>query len=239
MGFYSDLAAYYEAIFPYRDEVYDFLKSHLPAGARRVLDVGCGTGHYCGRLAADGFDVVGIDLDPQMIDTARRRYPAAAFESRDMLEVGTLPPGFDLIFCIGNSAPHVTQADFTRLIGDIARLLAPGGVWLFQIVNYDFILTHQAYAFPPRTLKGGEAVFSREYRDISDSQLRFHTRLVAGRQVVFEGEVWLYPMRSAAYLAVHAQRGFQLIEHVADFQRRPFDPASESGSIFVFRKPRV
>ena len=34
MSFYSDFAEYYEAVFPYRDEVYAFLKSHMPAGPR-------------------------------------------------------------------------------------------------------------------------------------------------------------------------------------------------------------
>ncbi len=239
MGFYSDLVEYYEAIFPYRDEVYAFLKSHMPSDGRRVLDLGCGTGHYCGRLAADGCDTIGLDLDPQMIETARRRYPAAAFQCLSMVDIDRLPPGFDLIFCIGNSAPHITQAEFAEVIARIASLLRPGGIWLFQIVNYDFILTQRSYTFPPRTLKSGAAVFYREYRDISDSQLRFHTRLIADDRVVFEGEVPLYPMRSEAYIALHAQQGFELVEHVADFQGRAFDPASDTGSIFVWRNAGV
>jgi len=237
MSFYSEMAEYYEAIFPYRDEVYAFLQS-TGAGARRILDLGCGTGHYCGRFARDGCEAIGIDLDPAMIATAQREYPRARFACLDMRDSGTFPPGFDLIYCIGNSLPHVTQADLDGLLASIVRLLRPGGAWVFQIVNYDPLFSRTAYTFPPRPLKGGTATFYREYRDISASHLRFLTRLVAGEKVVFEGEVTLYPMRSAEYVAAHARHGFELVEHVADFDRRPFDPAG-SGSVFVFRMPQA
>lgn len=236
MGFYSQFAEYYEAVFPYRDEVYSFLKNSLPRDARRILDAGCGTGHYCGRLAADGFDVVGIDLDPQMIDVARRNYPAATFRCLNMLDVGTLLPPFDIVFCIGNVAPHLTQDEFARFIEAIGRVLRPGGVWLFQVVNWDYVLAHGSYPFRPRTLGSGEAVFLREYRDVSESRVRFLTRLAAGDRTIFDGDVWLYPLRTDAYLRLHRERGFELVDHFADFRRTPYTTASDAGSLFVFRR---
>ncbi|MDH4274629.1 MAG: class I SAM-dependent methyltransferase [Gammaproteobacteria bacterium] len=36
----------------------------------RVLDVGCGTGYFTRQLARDGYDVVGIDNDPAMLEVA-------------------------------------------------------------------------------------------------------------------------------------------------------------------------
>jgi 2-polyprenyl-3-methyl-5-hydroxy-6-metoxy-1,4-benzoquinol methylase len=41
------------------------------AGAR-ILDVGCGTGYFTCRCAQQGYDVVGIDLDPRMLATRVR-----------------------------------------------------------------------------------------------------------------------------------------------------------------------
>jgi SAM-dependent methyltransferase len=237
MAFYSQFAAYYEAVFPFREEVYAFLRSLLVPGGRRVLDAGCGTGHYCGRFAADGVEAVGIDLDPEMIQVARATYPRATFHCLNMLDVGTLRPPFDLSFCIGNSAPHLTQDEFGRVVAEATRLLHPGGLWVLQVMNWDFVLDRGGYPFRPRTLSGGEAVFLREYRDISESRLRFLTRLVSGERTVFEGDVWLYPLRSEAYLRLHAQHGLELVDHFADFSRTPYDPGSEAGSVFVFRKP--
>lgn len=237
VGFYSEFAEYYEAVFPYREEVYAFLKNCMPVGSRRILDAGCGTGHYCGRLAADGFEVVGIDLDPQMIDVARKSYPQPTFHCMNMLEVGRLSPPFDLVFCIGNVAPHLTQPEFDGFVGDVARVLRPGGAWAFQVMNWDYVLAHGSYPFRPRKLGAGDAVFHREYRDVSESRLRFLTRLAAGDRTVFEGEVWLHPMRTKACLDLHRRHGFHLVEHVGDFQRAPFSAVSDTGSVFVFRKP--
>ena len=61
MSFYSQFAEYYEQVFPFRDEVYLFLKSRLGQNSGKILDVGCGSGHYCGRFSSEGFSAVGID----------------------------------------------------------------------------------------------------------------------------------------------------------------------------------
>jgi SAM-dependent methyltransferase len=237
MGFYSEFAEYYEAVFPYREEIHAFVKSYLPDGTRRILDAGCGTGHYCGRLAAEGFEVTGIDLDPQMIEVGRKTYPAATFRCLNMLEIATLPSPVDCVFCIGNVAPHLTQEEFARFIGDVGTILRRGGVWIFQVVNWDYVLAQGSYPFRPRKLGLGDAVFLREYQDVSEARLRFLTRLVAENRTIFAGDVWLYPLRTDAYLGLHQARGFQLLGHFADFQRAPYAPTSDVGSVFVFHKP--
>ena len=236
--FYSQFAEYYEAAFPYRDEVATFLRHYVPDGSR-ILDAGCGTGHYCGRFAADGFEVVGIDLDPQMIDVARRKYPASTFRCLNVLDVRSLVGPFDFVFCIGNVAAHLTQDEFARFAGDVAKILRPGGVWVFQIVNWDYILTQGTYAFRPRKLGQGGAVFLREYQEVSESRVRFLTRLVEDGRTIFAGDVWLYPLRTDAYLRLHRERGFELLDHFADFQQTPYATTSDAGSVFVFRSRRT
>ena len=69
MAFYADFAGHYEKIFPFRPAVAAFLDHWLPAEGR-VLDIGCGTGHYCAALDGTGRQAIGVDLDPGMIREA-------------------------------------------------------------------------------------------------------------------------------------------------------------------------
>jgi SAM-dependent methyltransferase len=236
MSFYSEFAGHYETIFPFREEVHAFLRQSLPDGGRRILDAGCGTGHYCGRFAAEGFEAVGVDLDPAMVEAARTRYPAAAFRCLDMREVAALGFAFDLICCIGNTAAHLTQQEFARFIQDVKGILRPGGRWIFQVVNWDYILSRGAERFSLKTIEAQGASFEREYREVSGARVRFCNRLRAGGQTVFEGEVWLYPLRAAEALQLHEAAGFSLLGHYADFRRSPFDASRESGSVYLFAR---
>jgi len=49
------------------------------AGARRVLDLGCGNGTFTARIVDAGYDVTGLDASPSGIGIASRLVPAAAF----------------------------------------------------------------------------------------------------------------------------------------------------------------
>ncbi|MFQ5792160.1 MAG: SAM-dependent methyltransferase, partial [Acidobacteriota bacterium] len=53
-------------------EVYDRLASRV-GQARRVLDLGCGTGSLALRVARKGATVVGMDVSSAMLEVARRR----------------------------------------------------------------------------------------------------------------------------------------------------------------------
>lgn len=48
-------------------------------GVRSICDLGCGNGHISGRLAALGYQVIGVDASASGIQIARRAYPAVEF----------------------------------------------------------------------------------------------------------------------------------------------------------------
>ena len=49
----------------------DFIQRSLPAGARRVLEIGCGSGELAASLLQDGVSLIAIDTDPDLIAAAR------------------------------------------------------------------------------------------------------------------------------------------------------------------------
>ncbi len=237
MSFYSRFAAHYEKVFPFRDGVYSFLSERLSPRNGRVLDVGCGPGHYCGRFAAEGARAAGIDLDAEMIRAARESHPDASFRHLDMTELGRLEGTFDLAFCIGNVAAHVDEGAFRGVLESLRRLLRPSGTWVLQTVNWDRILGAESFVFPPRELGEGGLRFLREYRDLSPSGVRFRTRLLEGDRELFHDEVRLFPVRAARYVELHRDAGFEPVEHYADFAKAPFVPSSGAGNVLVFRAP--
>jgi len=70
--------------------------SLLPEPPGRILDLGCGTGWTSSFLARSGYDVVGVDLSPEAVDTARAAFPlpSLAFAIHDFDE--PLPQSFGL-----------------------------------------------------------------------------------------------------------------------------------------------
>jgi SAM-dependent methyltransferase len=235
VSFYTSLAEYYERIFPFRPPTFAFLREELGPGGR-VLDVGCGSGQYCGRLAADGTAAVGIDPDPRMIARARADFPGAGFVELAMQRVAELTGTFTGAYCIGNVAAHLPPAAWPGFLADLRARLEPGAAWVVQIVNFDPILGLTDYRFPDLELDGGRVVFTRHYRDIGPGRLRFATRLTAGDRILAEGEVTLYPVPAARYLALHEAAGFTPVARFADFTRRTFAAARHSGNVMVFRR---
>ncbi|REO42282.1 class I SAM-dependent methyltransferase, partial [Mycobacterium tuberculosis] len=72
LSFGSAVGAYERGRPSYPPEAIDWL---LPAAARRVLDLGAGTGKLTTRLVERGLDVVAVDPIPEMLDVLRAALP--------------------------------------------------------------------------------------------------------------------------------------------------------------------
>mgnify|MGYP002529465364 FL=1 len=99
------------------------------AGVRegsRVLDVACGTGVLIPDYIRRGADVTGIDISPEMIKLAERKYAGTGvrFICGD-IETADVGQGFDAIV-VYNAFPHFPDPE--RLIFRLSGLLAEGGV---------------------------------------------------------------------------------------------------------------
>lgn len=238
MSFYRQFATTYERVFPFSQEVNSLLRRYLQPPPAAVLDIGCGTGTYSGALAEAGYDVTGIDLDSAMVDYARLHYPAAAFSTLNMLDVAALGRVFDVAFCIGNTAAHLTHDALAHFVADVRRVLVPGGAWVLQVMNWDYVLTQTAVTLPLLTGDGG-VIFERHYRDISEDRVTFATRLVVEGTEVFSDATPLYPLRSGEIVALHTAQGFHLLAHYGSYSGAPFNPEQFSANVFVFQAPML
>ena len=101
----------------------DFVCSYAP---RSVLDGGCGTGRVAIELARRGIDVVGIDLDPEMIAVARAKAPELTWLCADLGEL-KLATRFEVIVLAGNVIPYVATGHRRAAVEACARHVMPGG----------------------------------------------------------------------------------------------------------------
>jgi SAM-dependent methyltransferase len=132
-SFYTRSAAFYDVIHAgkaYADEaatVHARIQAHLRSGGNALLDVGCGTGNHAAHLRAH-YRVEGVDLEQQLLDIARERYPDATFHQGDMTAFDLGRP-FDAVVCLFSAIGYArTEEGLRRTVANFARHLRPGGV---------------------------------------------------------------------------------------------------------------
>jgi len=105
------------------------LEAVRPPG--RVLEIGCGHGGFVSMLRELGFDAMGIDLSPWVVDYARQTFGVTVRQGT--LETLDLEPGFA---CVAAFDVLEHLADPLETVRRGARLLAPDGVILLQTPCY-------------------------------------------------------------------------------------------------------
>jgi trans-aconitate methyltransferase len=88
-----------------------------------IIDWGCGTGDLAARIAANGAEVLGVDFSREMVEEAKRKYPAIRFEQADGQRYVSARQA-DAVF--SNAALHWMQ-DAEGAAASIAASLRVGG----------------------------------------------------------------------------------------------------------------
>lgn len=114
-----------------------FVAARAPLAGARVLDVGCGGGLLAEALARAGAQVTAIDLAPGMVEVAKLHSLEAGLDIDYRLVgssglAGAEPGRFDVV-CSMELAEHVP--DPAVLVGDLARLVRPGGQVFISTIN--------------------------------------------------------------------------------------------------------
>jgi 2-polyprenyl-6-hydroxyphenyl methylase/3-demethylubiquinone-9 3-methyltransferase len=129
---------------------------------QEILEVGCGGGLICEQLAHRGAIMVGIDPSPGALATARKHAQEQGLGHNIYYQQGyaeSLPyanGSFSAIVCF-DVLEHVR--DLNATIKEVARVLAPGGVFVFDTINRTLLaralLIWYGENFPSGGLKPG------------------------------------------------------------------------------------
>jgi SAM-dependent methyltransferase len=97
----------------------------------RLLDAGCGPGRHGGHLARLGHEVVGVDIDPVLVEAARTDHPGATWLVGDLVTLDLTAQGqaepFDGVLVAGNVMDFVAEGHRAEAIRRLAAHLRPGG----------------------------------------------------------------------------------------------------------------
>ena len=141
MESYTDFAYIYDKLIgqdyeKWADYIEDiFAKNNLKPSL--VLDLGCGTGSITNILAKRGYDMIGVDISPDMLNVARDK---ATEEGLDVLYLcqdirefelyGTV----DAIICTLDVLNYITDPDELKQVFRLVRnYLNPDGIFIFDI----------------------------------------------------------------------------------------------------------
>lgn len=211
-------------------------------GARRVLDVACGTGHHAIALAERGYDVVGTDISAGMVRRARQNAEAATaavnFVQASFGELREVVGGpFDALLCLGNSLPSLlSQEALGAALVDMAQVLVPGGLIVIQDLNYDRIWSRRERFMPLVTHRQGEEewLFLRV--------LDFHEQTLTFNMIIFwkQSQKWEYDVRSTELRPIFKDElekhllhaGFAAKQSCGDYAAHPYE-RDTSGDLIV------
>jgi SAM-dependent methyltransferase len=133
---FTESARFYDALYGFKDygaAVRDLrlVLEEMAPEADSLLDVACGTGRHL-ELLRDRYDVEGVDINPELLDVARRRCPGVRFHVADMADF-ELDRRFDVVTCLFSSIAYVRTPERMRgAVRSMRARLKPRGVLLVE-----------------------------------------------------------------------------------------------------------
>ncbi len=172
----------------------------VPRDARRVLDIGCGAGQTLLALDLRGVAAVGVDFDREALQLGRSLSEEFHFVQSQGEWLPFREGCFDLVF----SRVAVPYMDIPRALGEMARVLRPGGsLWV---------------TLHPLWMLSWPAAFS------SPKALAFELyRLANTAWFTLCGGVFRYPLRRRRLESYQTERGMRLALGAAGFEGIAFE----------------
>ncbi len=230
MTAYAPFAERYEAWAASMTEDVPFYVELAREADGPIVELAVGTGRVAVPIAREtGKRVVGIDLEPAMLEHARANADAAGVELDlrlgDMRELELDEPAA-LVICPFRSLLHLpTWADRRRTFERVAASLRPGGRFAFNAFCFDYSIAATNEGRSPE----GDPVPHTIHHAPSES--RIDIALESG------GSISLWWATRNEWLGLIDVAGLEVEALYGWFDRRPFDDDARE-FVFVTRKPR-
>ncbi|MBS3735414.1 MAG: class I SAM-dependent methyltransferase [Phycisphaerae bacterium] len=169
-------------------------------GDKRLLDVGCGTGHWSAFFTEMGYTVVGIDIAAAMIAVAASNVPDASFQIADAYALPFADASFDVV---ATMAVLEFLPDAAAAVREMARCAKPRGRLVIGTLNRLAPLNQHRLTRRKEPYASAKLLSPKELRDLLGPW--GHVRMVASTCRSIPAEASL-PRRIAARLGLTASR---------------------------------
>ncbi|WP_188192430.1 class I SAM-dependent methyltransferase [Nonomuraea sp. SYSU D8015] len=168
LKYYSQVAdaAYWTDLWKSKEWSYDRqLAGHLPHQLRstfsrfvepgaRVLEAGCGMGHFTVAARVLGYRAEGLDWSSETIEELRRRFPEIPWHVGDVRKLECDDGSFDAVYSPG-VCEHFEEGP-VQILRETQRILRPGGIAIITTPCFNRWLQARADRFTPTAERTGE-----------------------------------------------------------------------------------
>lgn len=231
-----DLMTQFESRFEKENSVFQKIINQF--NLKKVLDAGCGTGFHSILLAKLGCDVTSADISQNMVNLLNSKKASYGVEIKTVVssfqELATkVDSGFDGVFCMGNSLPHLlTTEDIKTALDNFYQLLSKGGKLVLQILNYDKILSEHKKIQSVREIQGKTFI---RYYSYTESLLEFNIMTLDRTGSNIEADVrsiLLFPIKKELLESLLKDSKYININIYGSISMGQYNPR-ESNDIFI------
>ncbi len=219
------------------------------APQRSVIDLGCGTGEHSRFLAGEGFQALGLDRSETMLAKAQEKPlpPNLQFVLGEIQNLEAVVNGrFGAAISLGNVLVHLTELqELERAFASLAHVLESGGIFLFQILNYERVFEKNIRHLPLnfRQEEDGEIIFVRLMEFLDEGRIRFcpttlkyNPKVDPPVQVVRTRMTEIRGWRQADLLPLLQSVGFRILSIYGDMKGGPFEPGISHDLVVVAQR---
>jgi glycine/sarcosine N-methyltransferase len=210
------------------------------------LDIACSTGFHVIMFRRLGLDAVGVDASPKMIDKAKANSITCGVTVEcilgDFVNLSKrFSEGFDIITCLGDTIPHLkSKREIKKTFQEIYKCLNPGGLFVIQNRNYDYIVKNQVRFMPPTGSRNGteETLFFRlldfNPKSIDLSVVKFHRHENKWDSTVQTVEI--YPYFKSELESLLKAVGFKKLDFYKNYNFEDYDKSGADLIIVAEKK---
>lgn len=238
MSLYDRISRLYDELFPVSPAAIEAIESQIPPEAeKRILDLGAATGGHVRAFAERGWDILGIEINPEMAAIAASRAHVVKGSMLDAESIVKSDYGiivrFGAALCLGNTLPHLLPESVPQFFSMIRRLLGPGAPFIIQVVNYAHPAIGPGFVFP--AMETARFLFERRYeRGVLPGTISFVTTLSEGKQSASDSTV-LYSLSPEMIAYWLRGAGFKSIDLWSGWDREAFDANKDRYAVIVAR----